>query len=329
MANNKQIAQNIVDRMLALIGNGQPLPWVKPWSMTRPSVKVIDGQTTISIPVTHWSRQGRPYNGINPDLLRIDGKQGEMITFAQCKAEGGHIRKGAKASTIIYWTQVIKEEEQTYTDDDGTEKTRIVKTRIPILKTFNVFSVEKDTDLEPKHHPEPRVLTFEQCHWEPVDGLDTDRYDTGAESVIAGYLDRNKTLALKRDGTSDSAYYCPGTDEVVVPCINQYDTVSEFYSTLFHELGHSTGHASRLNRFTGKDANAAFGSESYSREELVAEITAASILSTLGLDDGNSFRNSAAYVKSWSEHIKADPMMYITAAGRAEKAIDCILTGTI
>ena len=111
--------------------------------------------------------------------------------------------------------------------------------------------------------------------------------------------------------------------------ITQYDEPAEYYSTLFHELGHSTGHASRLNRFTGDAAAAAFGSESYSREELVAEITAASILNELGLESGNTFRNSAAYVKSWSEHIKNDPMMFVTACGKAEKAVDLILHGEV
>ena len=107
--------------------------------------------------------------------------------------------------------------------------------------------------------------------------------------------------------------------------MTQFSEIGEYYSTIFHELGHSTGHSSRLNRFTGQAANAAFGSREYSKEELVAEITAASILSALGLETGNSFRNSTAYVQGWSKSIRDDPMMFVSAAGKADRAVSLIL----
>lgn len=326
MASNKETAARIVERMLETIGKGEPLPWTKPWSTgSRPSVQVLDGYTTLRIPVTHWSRQGRPYNGINPMLLSMCKKQGEMITFAQCKAEGGHIRKGAKAATVIYWNMIRKEIVEQ--DENGNDVKRIHT--IPMLKTFNVFSVEQDTDLKTKHNPEPQEIVFPRYHYEPIPGLDTSAYDPGAEAIIAGYLDRNKTFRLERESNTDSAYYQPAFDKVVCPNITQFSGAGEFYSTLFHELGHSTGHVSRLNRFTGEDTIAAFGDAAYSREELVAEITSASILSMLGLEDGNTFRNSTAYVDGWSSKLRDDPMLFISAANKAEKAIACILTGEL
>jgi len=319
--NNKEIAQRIVDRMLDAINAGEPLPWTKPWSTKGRSIKVTDEATTITVPVEHWSRSGKPYQGVNILLLNLLGKSGEMITFNQCKAEGGRIRKGAKAATIVYWNMVRKETEEL--DDEGNKKVTI----IPVLKTYNVFSVEADCEgIEPKHKPEPMTVTIPtKWHFENVNGIDESAYNPAAESVIAGYLARSNGLKLDRNCNSDRAFYRPSAHSVTVPNISQFNQVEEFYSTLFHELGHSTGHASLLNRFSGKDAVAAFGSESYSREELVAEITAASVLNTLGLESGNSFRNSAAYVKGWSEKIKNDPMMFITAAGRAEKALALIL----
>jgi len=321
--NNKELAQKTVDRMIETINTTGYLPWTKPWTNgSRSSVQILDGYTDITIPARHWSRAGKVYRGINIWLLNLSGKRGEWITFKQCQSEGGKIKKGAKGQTILYWQMLKKEDPNDIDPDTGKAK---IKT-IPLLKYYTVFNVETDTEgLETKHHPDPEIIRIPQYHYAPVEGLDEADYHSAAEAIIAGYVARCQTLQLDCKGRSNEAYYAPYLDKVVVPNITQYDEPAEYYSTLFHELGHSTGHASRLNRFTGDAAAAAFGSESYSREELVAEITAASILNELGLESGNTFRNSAAYVKSWSEHIKNDPMMFVTACGKAEKAVDLIL----
>ena len=320
--NNKETADKIVTRMLETINQGKPLPWVKPWKGTMGMVEVLDGFTTITITPKFWNRKGTPYSGINTLLLGLSGKEGEFITFKQCQSEGGKVKKGAKGSTIVYWNQLVKEELDPVT---GEKK----KVNIPILKTYTVFNVEEDCEnIRPKHRPEPQTIQIPQYHWEPEDGEeDDDDHDERipeAEAIIADYIRRAKTLVLHRDNYSDEAFYAPALDSVTVPKLSQFKAKEEFYSTLFHELGHSTGHSSRLNRFTGK-GSASFGSENYSREELIAEITSATILSMLGMETGNSFRNSTAYVKGWSEHIKNDPMMFVTASSRADKAIDMIL----
>lgn len=330
--NNKETAQKVVDRILDMIKTKGYLPWTKPWAEDEqhPTKTVVDGYDVIEIPVRHWSRQGRPYQGINNSLLAMDGKRGEMITFAQCKAEGGKIKKGAKASTIVYWNFIHKKEDETdehgnpVLNDDGTVKQREVT--IPVLKEFKVFSVEQDCEgLKTKHHPAPIVIRIPIVHVEAVEGLDSSSYDETAEAVIASYVSRANGLRLNRDDIGDRAFYRQFDHSVTVPRVTQFADIEKYYSTMFHELGHSTGHPSLLNRFTGKDAYAAFGSESYSREELVAEITAATILNTLGLESKDSFRNSAAYIQSWSESIQKDPMMYVTAASRAEKAVALIM----
>lgn len=321
--NNKEIAQKTVDRMLDIINNTGRLPWVQPWTNgSRATVQILDGYTDITIPARHWSRAGKAYKGINIWLLNLSGKRGEWVTFKQCQNDGGKVKKGAKGQTILYWQMLRKEDPNDIDPDTGRPK---VKT-IPLLKYYTVFNVEADCEgLKTKHHPEPEVIRIPQYHSEPVEGLDEADYNTAAEAIIAGYIDRCQTLQLDCKGNSNEAYYAPYLDKIVVPNITQYQQPAEYYSTLFHELGHSTGHSSRLNRFTGSAACAAFGSESYSREELVAEITAATILNELGLESGNTLRNSAAYVKSWASHIKEDPMMFVTAAGKAEKAVDLIL----
>lgn len=315
--NNNTIANIVADRLIETINTTGSLPWVKPWTMDKPSVKVLDGVTTVVVPVHAWSRTGVPYKGVNNLLLR---RSGEYITFNQAKKEGGKVKKGAKSSVIVYWQMLKKELEDI---DPATGEKKVVQ--IPMLKYYNVFHIDDVEGLEAKHHPEPVEVKIPKWHYEPVEGIDASSYNPAAESIIASYISRAATLGLEREGNSDRAYYSPYEDKVVVPNVTQFADIAEYYSTLFHELGHSTGHSTRLNRFTGTAANAAFGSEEYSREELVAEITAASMLSYLSLESGNSFRNSAAYVKSWSEHIKEDPMMFITAAARADKAIDLLL----
>ena len=104
----------------------------------------------------------------------------------------------------------------------------------------------------------------------------------------------------------------------------QYKAINEYYSTTFHELTHSTGHKNRLNRLqTG--AVAAFGGEEYSKEELVAEIGSASLMNMLGIETTKTFRNSAAYIQSWLKVLKNDNKFIVSAASKAEKAVNYIL----
>ena len=310
--NNKEIAERLVERMLESINSGGKLPWVKPWGICK-NKQIIDGYTEVSITPKYWNRYGKPYSGINVMMMSICGKEGEYITFNQCRKEGGKVRKGAKSLPVVYWNMKHIETEEL--DEDGKKIMKI----IPILRCYNVFHISDCEGLKQKHDPKPVIVKYPIYHYEPVAGeleLVPD-----AESIIADYLRRANTLKLNRDLYSDRAFYSPAEDSVTVPMSKQFSDIAEYYSTMFHELGHSTGHSSRLNR----QIMNSFGNEKYSREELVAEITAASILCTLGLESGNTFRNSTAYVKSWSEHIKNDPMMFVTASSRAEKAINLIM----
>jgi antirestriction protein ArdC len=142
----------------------------------------------------------------------------------------------------------------------------------------------------------------------------------GAQEIIYGYLARENVKLLHQEG--DKAFYRPSTDEVVLPIRKQFMSTAEYYSTVFHELTHSTGHASRLNRLTQA---AFFGSEDYSKEELVAEIGAAALVNHVGLETSNSIRNSAAYIQNWLKVLRDDKRFIVSASGRAEKAVNLIL----
>ena len=112
-------------------------------------------------------------------------------------------------------------------------------------------------------------------------------------------------------------------DKVQAPQLSQYPDAGAFYSTLFHELAHSTGHHTRLNRKELTDEAVFFGSHDYSLEEMVAELTASFLCAEAGID--NTLDNSAAYIKGWHSKLSSDPKLFWTAAGRAQKAADYIL----
>ena len=141
-----------------------------------------------------------------------------------------------------------------------------------------------------------------------------------AQQIVDGYVDRSGITLKHEEG--DRAFYRPSSDMVVVPEISQFKSTAEYYSTLFHELTHSTGHASRLDRLVKA---AFFGTESYSKEELVAEIGAATLVNHVGLETVSSLRNSAAYIQNWLKVLKDDKRFIVSAAGKAEKAVQLIL----
>ena len=237
---------------------------------------------------------GKPYSLLNQMLL---GKPGEYYTFQQIQRLGGNVRKGEKSSIVVFWKQQPVKETNPNTGET-TEKV------IPILKYFNVFHVSQCNGIEPK------VIELEA--YAPAT-------DNTAESIIARYLERSGVKLEHIAG--DEAYYRPGTDSVVLPLREQFPQMAEYYSTAFHELTHSTGHSSRLNRLK---ATVHFGNEEYSKEELVAEIGAAALLNHCGIETGASLRNSAAYIQSWLNALRNDKRMIVSASGAAAKAFDLI-----
>lgn len=269
------------------------IPWEKPWSGT------AAGAISFST--------GKPYSLINQLLLQ---KPGEYITFNQCKELGGRVKKGSKSKMVVFWKIYQKQA----TDKDGNpavgEDGKPIITGIPILKYYRVFHAEDDCEgIKPKHD-------------QPVSEI-AAAPDEKAEAVFTDYLSR--TGCHFNSVLSDEAYYSPSRDLIVLPKREQFTSTAEYYSTMFHEATHSTGHTSRLNRFTASAANATFGSDSYSKEELVAEIGAATILHELGIETKGSFRNSAAYIQSWLGALKNDKKLIVSATSRAEKAAALIL----
>ena len=234
---------------------------------------------------------GKPYSLLNQMLL---GEPGEYLTFKQCIQAGGHVRKGEKSRIIVFWKWLQQEDEE-------TGKIR----EIPYLRYYNVFHISQCQGIASK-----RIIS-------PANAFTAD---FTAESIISSYLERSGVKLRHKD--ISSAFYRPSDDSISLPCRERFLNAAGYYSTAFHELAHSTGHPSRLNRI---DNTAHFGSENYSKEELVAEIASAALVNHAGLETANSFRNNAAYIQNWLQVLRNDKRFIVSASGRAEKAVNLIL----
>ena len=234
---------------------------------------------------------GKPYSLLNQMLLDYPG---EYVTFRQCQQEGGKVRKGEKSSMVVFWRWIEQEDEES-----GEKKS------IPFLRYYNVFHIDQCEGLTAKHvKPLPVGASV----------------DVIAEGIVADYVQCSHVHLNHTEG--DHAFYRPSDDSIFLPLREQFRSTAEYYSTVYHEMVHSTGHKSRLDRL---DHVAAFGSEDYSKEELIAEIGAAALVNQAGLETASSFRNSAAYIQNWLSVLRNDKRFIVSAAGKAEKAVNLIL----
>jgi antirestriction protein ArdC len=235
---------------------------------------------------------GKEYRGMNVFLLGSQGYASRYwLTFNQANKLGGNVKRGEQSSIVTFW-HIGEEKIKT----DGS------KTRPFLLRYYRVFNVCQTEGIAEKlglgESARP-VASIEQC-----------------EAIVAGMPNRPKFEQ------SDRAWYRPSTDSVGMPTRGLFNSLEEYYSTLFHELTHSTGHASRIGREGIEQLNT-FGSESYSKEELVAEMGAAMLCGVTGIAPA-TLQNSAAYLKTWIERLKSDSRLLVSAASAAQKAADYI-----
>lgn len=287
------VHQDVTDRMISALEKGT-VPWRKPWNcaMVRPT-----SMTT---------RQ--PYHGINTLLLGMASMEAGYSspfwgTYRQIAALGGQVRRGEHGTHILLWKSVPR----WITNDEGDRE------QIPVLlaREFTVFNAEQADGLPARYFPGPAdAETLPQ-----------------PQQVLDAYLAGGPSF---RHVAGDRAYYQPATDAITLPERGQFRSPAHYYSTAFHEAGHSTGHASRLDREGITTAGTTFGCERYAREELVAQMTSTFVLTMLGIDTAELFDNSAAYLASWLKALQDDKKLVISAAAAAEKASSLIMgqTGT-
>lgn len=279
---NAEMYEQVTNAMLAQLEAGTA-PWRRPWAAT--------SQAPLRA-------NGTPYRGINVWILLAENRASRLwLTFKQVKEWGGHVRKGERSTTVYFWKRL----RVTDTDDNGTETTKY----IPLLWSYRVFNLDQTEEV--------RVPKGIAAKCQPIVIADPI---AEAESICDGY----STASLRHGG--DRAYYRWDIDHVQLPERESFADQHEYYGTRFHELAHSTGAESRLNRAHGK----AFGDDQYSREELVAEMTAAFLCGEAGLGvSGKRFENSAAYLANWMQALRDDKAAVIVAAGQAQRAADLIM----
>ena len=246
------------------------------------------------LPANYISK--RTYRGINVWLLLDDRyTSNHWLTYKQAVAIGANVRKGEKGTPIMFW----KFDKRT-NEESGKAESWV------LARQYTVFNVEQCDGIPAEIPAGVTVAEFE-----PLEA---------AEAIAEGYLRRGPSLAHG----GNSAYYMSLTDHVQMPHREVFTSPDAYYSTLFHELAHSTGHQSRLARYEIGE-KASFGSESYSKEELTAEITAAFLCAEAGISNVTVETNHAAYLQHWLTALKHDKTLVVSAAQRAQKAADYIL----
>jgi antirestriction protein ArdC len=249
--------------------------------------------------VSHGGRpknlvSGKAYRGINPMLLAFSGYDSPYwLTYKQAAKLGGNVKKGSKSTMVIFWKPLEKEN----ADTGKTEKHFM-------LRYYRVFNSDQCEGVEVPETKKPEAKKFK-----PI---------KECEKTVARMP---KAPAINHGG--DRACYMPSSDQINMPKKTAFDQPAAYYSTLFHELSHSTGHGKRLDR-KGVTDLCGFGATNYSKEELTAEMGAAFLCAENGIENA-TIDNSAAYIDNWSEKLKDQPRMVIEAAGKAQKAADYIL----
>jgi antirestriction protein ArdC len=278
------IYQEVTDQIVAMLEQGV-VPWRSP----------ILGRQSAGLPKNLESK--KDYRGINSFLLAFTAwangfESSYWLTFNQAKEKKGSVKKGEKSSMVIFWKQYE-------TTDKETGEPR----NLPVLRYYRVFNVAQCDGI-----PAPDAMTFTPIDFKPINA---------AEAIAAGYVD---SPAIEHGGSR--AFYRPSTDVVRLPEQTRFASCEEYYSTLFHELAHSTGHSKRLDRGLDSDPQP-FGSPDYGKEELVAEMAAAFLSAHAGIKPV-TLDNQAAYIGGWLKQLKQDKKLVIAAAGAAQKASDWI-----
>lgn len=288
VAKKSSLHEQVANRIIEQLKQGTA-PWQKPW-----------GEVVPSRPYNALT--GKEYRGMNSINLVSNGfDDPRWMTFNQAKNEGYTVKKGSKGShiqSIRFHDEQIKRDESgtVVKDSTGQPVKEMVKLDKPIIRTFVVFNAEQINGIAP--------LEKKLHEWNPVQR---------AESLLQA------SQADIEHKSGDRAYYTPMRDKIVLPNREQFTDAEKYYSTALHELGHWTGHESRLDR----PLMNAFGTEAYAKEELRAEIASMMLGQTLGI--GHDPGQHVAYVGSWIKALQDDPYEIVLACQDAEKVHDYVM----
>jgi antirestriction protein ArdC len=302
MATQTEIREQITNRIVDSLKAGTA-PWRRPWS----------DLANTGHPANVVSK--RSYSGVNPLLLQLIAAENGWSsrwwgTFRQwadlgfrIKARPSNVRPGEWGTRVVFCKAVTKKPAHERGDVDQNAEASERESRFFLLRTYCVFNAQQvEGDGIEKYLAQPRTTTTFEDH-------------APAEEVVAA------TGARIEYGGSKALYF-PEQDFILLPQKEAFTGVQEFYATAFHELGHWTGHQSRLARL---DKNSRFGSHAYAVEELVAEMAGCFLCNEVGVPQSTNLDNQAAYLASWLAVLKADPSAIFTAASQASAAVDFVL----
>ncbi len=280
----------VTDKIINLLTSGI-VPWRRPWTST-------------GLPRNLVSK--RPYRGINYFLLSASRYVSPFwLTIRQANELGGHVRKGEESTIVVFWKVEDLDEQAENLDAGEDKKAR----RRFLLRYYRVFNLEQCKLPQAVLDKLPKIETHQH---DPIEAV---------EKIIAGMPNPPEIV---REGTK--AYYSPITDRITLPPRELFETAAEDAATTLHELSHSSGHQKRLAR-EGITEVAPFGSPVYSREELVAELSAAFLCAEAGISNA-VIENQAAYVGGWLKALHSDAKLIVHAAAQAQRACDYVLNKT-
>jgi antirestriction protein ArdC len=283
--NKTDVYQMVTDRIVDRLAQGE-VPWVN--TRTKPLLSARSATT------------GKRYRGINAILLSNSYFASVFwTTYKTAQAMNGHVKKGEHSNLCVFFKR-FETKEVVVDKRTGEEHNKIV----PLLRYYGVFNLEQCEGIA---DPLLDLVSIT----DPV---------SKADEVIAGYVGKPEIVF----GSSGKACYIPAFDKVIMPQQSSFTSVAQFYRTYFHELIHSTGNSSRLNRFDGKTPELG---EELVMEELVAEMGSAMLLAECGIFE-ECVEKNASYCQHWISQLKADSKLVVKAAGKAQRAVDHILGRT-
>ena len=285
----KDIYQTVTNNILVAMEKGI-IPWRKPFK-----------SSFSPIPVNYST--GKAYRGINVFLLNMACLQAGFptnvwLTFNQARQLNGNVKKGQKSEMILFWKPTLIREHSISQDNEITESTK----QVFIARIYNVFNIDQCEGFETSSEIQTSIPRIESC-----------------DQIYAKYPEIRPEINLGLN-----AVYIPKLDQIRIPSMLDFISTSDYYATLFHELVHSTGHVSRLNR-NGITEVKNSDLIHYSKEELIAEMGAYFLCAYTGIENSDLLNNSVAYIQSWLEVFKQDKTMVVKSASQAQETVDFIL----
>jgi antirestriction protein ArdC len=291
--NHIDVYQIVTDRIIAMLESGV-VPWNKPWTNAHER-----------FPTNFTSK--RAYRGINIVMLSMARFASPYwLTYRQAAEMGGHIRAGEAGMPVIFFKMLDHSDAPNRPRSESSGNPESRSRSIPILRYYTVFNLQQCENLPV---PESVAITT------PIAPI------SACEAIVQGMPNRPTIEHIQ-----GQAFYNRTRDLVNMPPQGLFEHSESYYSTLFHELVHATGHPARLDRQTLVEAGK-FGDENYSKEELVAEMGATFLCSLAGIEN-QTIENSAAYISNWLTKLRTDRKLLVQAGSAAQKAVDFITNTT-